>query len=153
MQTEVDEGDEIIAPFTPPRQNGLEKLSFPSVPPPYHQQQQQHSPAIDTGHLVYPRYEPPYGRIVNNGGGAVEPSPPPPSHPAQYSSPRDTSTLGEQKQDSSIRFPPPYRDPPQPFISPAGKRIDPLSRGLFLTSDVLKIHEMCGRLFFFLFLS
>lgn len=48
----------------------------------------------DANQLVYPRYEPPYGRVHQpSNGGAVSP---------------------DHTQQDHVRFPPPYRNPPPP---------------------------------------
>lgn len=53
-------------------------------------------PANDANQLVYPRYEPPYGRLhqQSNVNGTVSPV--------------------DHAQQDHVRFPPPYRNPPPP---------------------------------------
>lgn len=64
------------------------------------------------GQLVYPRYDPPYGRvrlpIASNGSSSDVTS------NVQYSSPLNQQDSSPQQHDS-LRFPPPYRNPPPPF--------------------------------------
>ncbi len=91
--------------------------SNPQVPPPQSHYQDNPSPSND-GQLVYPRYDPPYGRVRlpagSNGSSndvptVVHYTSPPPQHQQQDSSP----------QNDSVRFPPPYRNPPPPFAGKA----------------------------------
>lgn len=168
------------------RQNGLmdikpyqqhPSVTSPAPPHQYHlndhhqvhrhnqqQQQQQYSPS-DAGQLVYPRYDPSYGRIVRpvNGGTVESPSTPP--HPAQYSALHRDTPPGRAGVNSSqspaedlIRFPPPYRNPPQPFSSAGSKLCHSLQSMLphsscgksrLLSHESLsalfEIHEMCGQ--------
>ena len=106
-------------------EKSLSSYNPPQVPPPppSHSHYQDNQSTSNEGQLVYPRYDPPYGRVrlpagSNGSSNDVPPvvhysSPPPPPPPPPHHQQQDSSP-----QNDSVRFPPPYRNPPPPF---AGK--------------------------------
>jgi len=90
------------------------------------------SPADGNYHLVYPRYEPPYGRVraspeASGGGGGGT------SSALSQRAGRSSRSPGSNNDDSP-RLPPPYRDPPPPFsgarCAPPPYREPPRPRGM-----------------------
>lgn len=86
----------------------------PAQPSHYQQDGQSidQSPSND-GQLVYPRYDPPYGRVrlpmgSNGSSGDVQSG-------HHYSSPPPLNQQDSSPLNDSVRFPPPYRNPPPPF--------------------------------------
>ena len=89
----------------------------PPPPPPPLLSHYQDNPSSNEEQLVYPRYDPPYGRVRlplgsngSSGGGEIPTG-------LHYSNPSPGAALSNQQdsfQSDLVRFPPPYRNPPPP---------------------------------------
>lgn len=94
--------------------SSFDQLEKPYTAPPLPTEHSQGSASLADAnlHLVYPRYEPPYGRIRPNNG-----TDPPfsPQQLPQRSSNCARANLSPSNDDALLRLPPPYRDPPPPF--------------------------------------